>query len=643
MFRKLSGLTVNGVPQQFIDARFQYFHNYWQVTQPKDDDIFFDKLRLESHRSLLTKVEHQIRHNFQYSRARVDYLLTNHELFSINNIIARAPQIQSLIHSLSANYAIGNSEATRLANQNRILSEFKEIRKRVLDKNYSVKLAKYLVKVLSRNSQITSQVKEDIKFLVNSFVIELYRCGYGLTYISFIPDIITFSHIQYKFPFAKTIEDFSFDKDQYEAYVKEEEKVKTLDRCLSGLVNLVNRPLKNGFHVFKVNDLFLLDPHSIKIGDVEFYNPQKVRKINIAKIDEKIRKHLIQIEDFYILKGSEPIDISKVSYCNAIVSTRFVGPKAMASEEHLLQSFHKVNRSLEILNDVINRNGRSGSGYGRLSFHRHLKLHDNYRLADHSFDISDEKSMRLDIKNDMISESKLKDMESELLDLNKIDTDTILGVKLMNIISINSRFENNQQSFNFKDLWIAWESIMDIATFKIFIKEVYRFHYRKDYLVMTKGFLNINLARLYDYINPNYWSLGKKEIKSTGLTLVPNKIITTQSFKTRYSSIGQLVPIEMVHDVIMRIDNFINNQPLFFSKLNEWIENTVDEIYIERNMEVHKNLSNDLSKLKLKQNFLLMSRWLAYMMVEFTDKRRPEKLEPILFRIERAAQQVKTQ
>jgi len=64
MFRKTPKFFNNGVPQPFIDDRFQYFHHYWETTKARDNDIFLDTVRFESHRSLLTKIEHQLKYNF---------------------------------------------------------------------------------------------------------------------------------------------------------------------------------------------------------------------------------------------------------------------------------------------------------------------------------------------------------------------------------------------------------------------------------------------------------------------------------------------------------------------------------------------------------------------------------------------------
>lgn len=631
MFRKVSGIAREGVAQEHVDKRFEYFHNYWQVAQPKDTEIFFDEVRLESHRSMLTKIEHQIKYNFAMSNKWFNSLFRNHEFFSPNNLIAKPRDIQKLCLDLKNAYQIGATHNHK-KNQRKILTRFKKVKNAILhNEEYSVKLAKHLVHILEENSPLDESTKKDIRFLVGAFIVELYHFGYKLDYIAAIPDILTLNHWQHKFPVEKTSEDFDFNEKEFEKYRDEETKNLTVEKCLSGLVNLVSRKPTNGFFVFKVDNIYLFNPHPITIGDVTFYNPQIERRLKIFSIDEKLRKNLTEVENFYAPKEGEEVSNANLSNCNAIVPSKFIPIKNIVSPETLFKAYHIANRSLEILNDIMNRHGRTGPARGKISFHRHFLLHDNGRLANTSLDIFSEKLKRIDYSpNDTVDKEKFEEFESDLLDLQKIDVSTPFGAKLMHIISVRSKLENNHELFNFKDLWMAWESLMDEATLKKVAKVVFRFHYRKDYLTMTKIFLNIHLWRPYKKENPKYWSLSDSDMLLLGLNIEHDVPIETTVFQESFKKIGKMVKVEMVNDLIARVDNFVNHRKKFFVKLDQWVENTLDEVYMERNFEVHKNITNDLSKFKLKENFLSITRWVTYMLATFTDWTNPDDINKTL-------------
>ncbi len=165
MFRKVSGITRDGVVQEYVDKRFEYFHNYWQVAQPKDTDIFFDEVRLESHRSMLTKVENQIRYNFAMSNKWFNSLFRNNELFGPNNVITKPSSIQKLCNDLQTVYQVGEKNNHK-KNQRKILTRFRKVKDTILhNEEYSVKLAKHLVSILEDNSPLDATTKKDIRFL----------------------------------------------------------------------------------------------------------------------------------------------------------------------------------------------------------------------------------------------------------------------------------------------------------------------------------------------------------------------------------------------------------------------------------------------------------------------------------------------
>ena len=62
------------------------------------------------------------------------------------------------------------------------------------------------------------------------------------------------------------------------------------------------------------------------------------------------------------------------------------------------------------------------------------------------------------------------------------------------------------------------------------------------------------------------------------------------------------------------------NSAAFFNRLDKWVNNVIEDVYVERNMEVHSNIKNDLSSIRLKENFLTISQTLFDYLVEFNQK-----------------------
>lgn len=645
MFVKFSGANRKGVPQLYVDRRIEYFHNYWQVAQPKDSDLFFDEVRIESHRSLLTKIEHQLRYNFRHCAPRFAYLFTNHELFSPNNIIIKKTPILNLRNTIINGFAVGNPN-NQSANQTRILKEVGQLKQKILGRpDYSVKLANHLVKVLSTNQPLNDQVKADIRFLATSFIVELYHHGYDLKYIAALPNVLLFGkHIHYEYPYEKTKEDFGYDDEQYNSYVEQENQNRSVDKVLRGFVNVVRRPLKDFYFVFKVDNIFLIDPHPIVVGEVEFYNPQLQSRIEFFGKDIDWKTQYLQTESFYAPREGEETDNAKLSNCNAVVPAKYRDRLSIASPDALLQAYHTVVKAVEILSDLQNRHGGTREGKGRVDIHKHFAMYPNNRMGDHNFNLFHEMALRIDFTDARRSRfERERDFQEELTNLNKIDLKTEMGQKLMHVFSVNSKLANKPESFNFKELWIAWESIMGPGTKTMieFAQAVFRFRYKKDYLIMAKLFLKINLERHYGEERPGVWSLSDKDLKGLGLDTQPNEVVDTLRFKRQYHQLDSMIPLEMVKDTTARVHELATAPNAFLAKLDKWVENTVEEFYVERNMEVHRNLENGLTKFKLKEHVLYMSRWLVFMMANYSDKRNIEKIDLTLSKVKTAAAKVR--
>ena len=624
MFKVIKGFTRSNVDQVHVNKRFEFFQHYWSTVDSKNNKIFFDEIRLESHRSIILKIENQLNYNFKDSYNWFMFFFTKHSFFENTNIIAKKKTIQdyrtSIINLIdpTGTTAVKQKKINYNANEQQIVSFIRKIKSIILGReNYSMQLAKHLIKILSKNTPIKEQDKFNLKFLINSYIVELYHYGYSLDYISKIPDILIYKDYMNDFPFEKTSADFLYDKKKYEEYVKKEKKSMKMDKLLGGLINLINRPWREGYFVFKIDNIFLHQPNPIEICGVTFYNPQITRMINLSEVktaDSKARYK--NVEDFYSPSVKDKIDNSKLSNCNAIVKSNFKASKNIQSTDELFIAFHKVRQALDVLNNVINRYGSVHKGKGKISLHKNFQLHKNKKIASYNFNIFWDESKSIDINDS----DELKYFIQELEYINKLDLTSKLRAGLFNIISTHNKIENDEVFFNFKDLWISWEALLKKNKLIELAQTCFYIRYKKIYLTKIKIFLENKIKEDSFHPKSEYYVLNKNEQNKIGLDVPILKRIPILKFKNNYQLLEQYIPIEIIKYMVQRIDEFLSNENLFFDKLNLWIKNTINEIYIERNMEVHSNLRNGLSQIKLKNDFVFISQIVVGFIIDNLDK-----------------------
>jgi hypothetical protein len=639
MFKNIKGFTVESFPQQYVDERFQYFQHYWSIVRQSNRHIFFDEVWFESHRSIITKIENQFQHTpKKQSYKWFQHFFLKHPFFNKANIIAR--KLSILIYSNKIHKCIdptGSTSNSQKENNyvlhfDKIKVYIQKIKFKLLEKqDYNEVLANLLTNILSDNQPLSEKTKADIRFLVNAFIVELYTYGYSLEYIEKIPDIIIFRGANYEFPYEKTLEDFDDDIEKYKAYKIQEQQNHTLEKCFLGLVNLINRPYKDGYYIFKVENILLQNPNPIVIGDVTFYNPNKISMLNLSTANEAWKTRLVEAELFYSPMQGEENDVTKRSSCNAIIKAKIKTHENIESPVELHHAYNTILKSVEILHSIL-KNYISVEGMPLIHFHRHIKLHENKKIANYSLGIFNKGIMKIDID---VSED-MAEIMSYMKFINSINNENKeLGSKLFHIISTLSKLKINDYAFNFKDIWIAWEALLKKDEMISLAKELYLGRYKENYIFNILNFLNLKLSTHNMYFSPKYWTLNNKELEKFGLFFKKYTIQKNHKLKflKKYQSLNSIVPIEIVKEIISRVDEFTNYEPAFYQKLSNWIENTINEVYIERNHEVHKNLKNDLSTVKLKEDFLRISIDLTYAIIKFGKKSNSFNMDLVKKRI----------
>lgn len=638
MLRRIDNFSSGQIKLIHVNRRFEFFQHYWSTFNNKRNELFIDEVRHESHRSLFIKIKDQLDHNFENSYKWINYLLLENPLFNRTNIVARRTSIQYHIKKIKLYIKPKGNEDYKTRNRNylknkkHIISQIGKLKNLILNKHpYSKLIANYLVRVLSDNSQPKQADYDNIKFLVNAFIVELFHFGYDFEYIKKIPDIILLCDPLNEFPFEKTISNFLGDKAKYQEYLKSEKKSMTMEKILNGLTNLINRPMKDGYLVFKIDDLSLQNPNPIQICNVTFYNPHISSKLNLDSLSELDVIQYKRVEYFYAQQNVAVLtNMEKESQCNAIIKVKFRPEAASKNTDLFYKAYLEVDKSLSILNDIVNTHETGHKKNGMVDIKKHFYLHDNKRLAGYSLEIFWDISKQVNITE----ENDIKYLNKELDFLNSLNLDSNLGKRLFDIICIRNKLKHSDVLFNFKDLWIAWESLIMREELKSLAKECYYIKYNINFITSVKIYLSSILKADEHFFSPTeYYLLSKFDYNNMSLEIEPFKKIATLKFSKEYKTLKQLLPIKIIEDIVNKIEEFITDKVSFFKKVDKWIDNTIDEVYIERNMEVHSGIQNELSKIKLRNDFIEISDTVFGFLTQFADKRDKNSLSGTIAKI----------
>ncbi len=563
MFKKIKGFKNSNGKLIYVDKRFEFFHNYWTTFKPKDSLIFFHEERFESHRSIIKKIEDQLKYNFDNSYDKFFYLFIDNHLFQQSNTFANKLSIrrryQNILSIIDPNGSTSNKEKKRnyLQNKDRIEKEIKSIKSILLQREpYDLQIAKKLLKIISTNKPLSENEKNTFKFLINSFIVELFYYGYELDFILKVPEILIFNQNLHDFPFQKVRSDFR-NKSEYEKYIQAEKESMNLAKMLEGLLNLVRRESKVGYYVFKVDNIILHNPHPITIGESTFYNPQLKRYINLKGENELYKKRYMDVENFYFPDKDEVLEESRLSKCNVIIKSRFKASKNIESPSELYRAYEEVCKSLSILNHLMNRYSRGNEGKGKIQFHKHFRLRDNKKVSGYSLGIFWNQIKKIEVEN---TNKELEYFNMELDFINTIDQESELGRKLFTVISTHYELESQRENFNFKDLWIAWEAIAERNKIIELAQNCYRVMFKKNFISKVKIFLSHKLEKNYFSPDSEYYTISKEKIREIGLNVPYHKEIPERKFKNNYKKLEDLVPTYFMQDFITRIDLFLNNR-----------------------------------------------------------------------------------
>ena len=94
----------------------------------------------------------------------------------------------------------------------------------------------------------------------------------------------------------------------------------------------------------------------------------------------------------------------------------------------------------------------------------------------------------------------------------------------------------------------------------------------------------------------------------------------------------ECINIEFINDIVDELDFYKKDTETYYDNLNKWLENIIYEVYAERNLETHNNVSSNISSIKLKGTFLFIGSVLYQVLIN-NCKYKTNNIEDVLKRI----------
>jgi hypothetical protein len=451
--------------------------------------------------------------------------------------------------------------------------------------------------VVNASFSLDAANKDDIRFLVNSMIIELYHFGYSPAYIRRIPDIILFprQHI-FDFPFEKKQSNFS-SLDEFNKYTTGILNRLTLRTQFLNLLQLVNQPRLQGYYIFKINNFNFSESRPLKIWNVTFYNPQLTKQLHYG--ENKEHNEYAEGIEKYFEQFVKPEDQEKFkSTCNALVATKYRPLNFNYPDQSIFKAIEKVKRSLSVLKNIKHLHVGGHSLTTAIDLKTVIITHENgaYHAAPFvHYDYNDDKPFEL--------KDKAKESISDSLKwVNKLNTDNAFHKKIIDISFAINRYRYDPFSFSFRDFWIT---VAD-ALFPNSPEEFFEFSYacvelylKDQMMVNLKIFLHDSLKRAA--FSKGCYSLTEQQIWKLGLDIRLYRPIKARKFSNHYAEIKQFQDFEFLNDLVKEADKFATTPDRYFAEIKTRLQSIVYEVYAERNLEVHNNLSTDFSLIKLRE------------------------------------------
>lgn len=589
----------NDSPVTHINNRLEYFHHYWNfLFQQNVGFLLLTRERFESHRSILAKTILQVEENPKYCYEAVKFMF-DHPYFNENIILREDEKWSTTIRSLRSEFCKKGKDDIK-KNTIQLARDLEKIQLLVSKGEYEKTIIDLLIKVLNEDKRITRTTKKDIQFLVNATIVELFHFGYSRDYIREIPDIILFPNENTaKFPFDKTEIDFT-TREEFRKYQKQEAENICLHQQITCLLNLLKPQKLKGSYVFKIDNIDFQEEIPVVIWDVTFYNPDKVKKIVYNGTGE-MKQEVENYELFLDESNSSENQLVSKSICNAIVEVEYRPLYWDSPDISLFHALKKVENALHVFNLLKQNYNGDSSPACRVNYSEYVLAGSDYiypRKFQSSFY---QKSFNLE----QYQRSTFKD---NLLWINKLNSNIDFQNKLINIYAYHCKAKTDSFAFNFKDYWtVCCEAIYPNcrSEFKRLCKDCFKYMIENNLFLDAKCFLNSSLTKSILEKHGNY-SIEEEKMKELDLYIPSKRKFNANRLKAVYPKLTEVVKFEFLNDIIEELDLYKNSKDRYLDKVYQWIEDTIEEVYRERNLEVHNNIQTDFSLISLKNDFLFI-------------------------------------
>lgn len=573
--------------ETFTSQRVEFFLHYWKSLF-FSGKVNFDKYYLKSHRTVIDKVDLQIHGNYAHAKKHIKYFFTDDDCFKDTNVIVKeisSIKVKRAILKLKNMSSLSNKDWEGLSIK-KIDAELSAI-KNWLNNHYSQLLSSSCLSILEKEILIETNEIDIIKSLTNYFIIELYNKGFSTEFIKNLPEYIFNKD---KFPYEKIASDFenSIDYDKYKNITWEN---MTLLGQIKGMISLINRPKVTRHLIFRIYDInWRYMP--TKILNVEFYNPNigfnpKITNVNGTNLFN---------ENFTFFNANTSYEYS--SQCNAHVIIEGVNHETLyqIGYNHVKVALSILNKELEsngkvYINNAFITNNNFNSIWGSTD-----ALHKGFRAIDN------------------IEECQLERINYH----NKLDPAVDEDIKVLNLLCVISSILVDNENYFPEKLWMILEATFgnenDIS---ILFKAIYRIYLKNNFLFQRKLFFSSMLNPLYGIGHPELeYELLDKIIKKHSI----NREFSRKEMNLFSRNIGRLEirnDVLYINEVVKRIEEFNNDKTSFYENVDDFIEFTIKELYIQRNLTVHSNMSDNFFLLKQKEVKSMVNIMLEIFLYEY--------------------------
>ncbi|WP_156825760.1 hypothetical protein [Lewinella cohaerens] len=566
-------------------------------------------LSFESHRSLLLKMQDQLDHNYQYSYRRIkEYASRN--IFDRDTVISKYRPVRwriERLRSLSGNNDDTKREMRKLINQ---ISKF-------LFQNYSYGslLNGELFEILRKNSPLRSRDISNLNFIVNALLVELYYAGYDLDFIKNIPELILMRLGPDKFPWGIELE--GLDELSKEQYINKQCQNFSLHTVIKGIQNLLDSEQENGYVVFRINGVELIEPEEIVVDRITFYNPQRIKKMKLGKWNEDEAMKKVELFQFLPDKFKDVLP----STCNAIYPIKFRAIEKERRSIDLHRAYREINRALPWLEHISSK------------YSKHRKISPSIQLEQKILLKQDFSPPEVGLAGLVPIEKKVlisKDEDKEEFYFSKefyidnLNTEITYQKHLLDLYFELRRQQNHEWLQGYGELWSIWEVLFVQGTAEekkqrlteIHVK-CYRKYLEERYISRTLQGLRWNLKESQMFSGEHYHYFGSRILNKIGLGEKLSKIRFNRYIDDALPNSPLLFRLKAE-----AIKLFETDKARFYLQVDQWIENTVNEVYLARNLHFHSKHENEFVTIRLKKDYIKLSLVSLMMILRLVKKNR---------------------